>query len=203
MDRTGRPRDPHIDGAVLEATVEVLSQVGYGRMTLEEVARRAGTTKPAVYRRWRTRQQLVLDALAQGLSVTPAPDVGCVVCDLVDGVGVFLTVYQQMPPGVLASLLADCAGQPDLRAAFMAKLFGPPRVMVVEMVERARARGDLGAGVDVELAVDLLGSLVFYRALFGHAAMDGEAAVVTLLRGMAADFGELAGRKFDHEHDLG
>jgi hypothetical protein len=129
-----------------------------------------------------------------------------VYCDLLDGVGVFLAVFRRMPPGALGALLADCAGQADLREAFMARLFEPPRRAVGELVDRAKARGDLRADLDRELAVDLVGALVHYRALFGHASTDDEAvgvAVVTLLRGMAADYGELAGRKFGHEHDLG
>ncbi|TDV44891.1 TetR/AcrR family transcriptional regulator [Actinophytocola oryzae] len=201
MDRTGRPRDPHIDNAVLEATSDVLSLVGYARLTMEEVARRAGTTKPAVYRRWPNRQFLVLDALVRrlGLSVTRVPDSGCVVCDLVDAVGVFQTAYGQMPPGVLAALLADCTGQPGLRSRFMTKLFHPPRDTVGRVIDRAKARGDLRADLDVELAVDLLGSLVYCRALFGHGPAQGETLVATLLRGMAANTRESTG---DHQHAL-
>jgi AcrR family transcriptional regulator len=207
MDRTGRPRDAGIDDAALNATFEVLSQVGYARLTLEEVARRAGTTKPSIYRRWRGKQELVLDALIRRLDQRPrVPDSGCVVCDLADGVGVFVTAFRRLPPGVLGALLADCAGKPGLRSAFMRKLFAPPREVVAEVVRRAIARGDLRAELDEGLAVDLLGSFVFYRALFGHAATDGdsvEAAVATLLGGMAADFAELTRREFGHEHNLG
>ena len=78
----GRPRDTQIDAAVLEATLTTLDDSGYGRFTLEEVARRAGTTKPAIYRRWPTRQRLVLAALGQRLGEERAPDTGCTLCDL-------------------------------------------------------------------------------------------------------------------------
>lgn len=207
MERTGRPRDPHIDDAVLNATVDVLSQVGYARLTLEAVARRAGTTKPAIYRRWRSRQDLVLAALERrlGSSVSRTPDSGCVVCDLIASAGVFLTAFRRMPPGVLGALFADCAGQSDLRTAFATRLIEPPRLAVGEMVDRAKARGDLRGDLDRELVVDLLGALVHYRALFGHASTDTdevEALVTVLLRGMSADYTELAGRKLDHKHDL-
>jgi AcrR family transcriptional regulator len=207
MDRTGRPRDPSIGDAALDATFDVLAQVGYAQLTLEEVARRAGTTKPSIYRRWRGRQELVLAALVRRLGPKPrVPDSGCVVCDFHDGVGIFVTAFRQMPPGVLGALLADCTGKPGLRPAFMRKLFSPAREVVGEMVGQAKARGDLRADLDEELTLDLLGSLVYYRALFGHAATDDdaiEAAVATLLRGMAADFPELTRRKFGHEHTLG
>ncbi len=62
--RAGRPRNTSIDVAVLDATDAVLGDSGYSRFTLEEVARRAGTTKPAIRRRWPKRQHLVLAVLA-------------------------------------------------------------------------------------------------------------------------------------------
>lgn len=204
MERTGRPRDPQIDHAVLDATVAVLSEVGYARLTLEAVARHAGTTKPSIYRRWPNRQELVLNALIRrlGLVVSRVPDTACVVCDLVAGVDVLLTAYRRMPPGALGSLLADCAGQPKLHEKFMTSLFEPPRHAVGEVVDRAQARGDLRADLDRETAVDLLGALVHYRALFGHASTDADAvraAVTTLLGGIAIDYTALVNRKHQHE----
>jgi AcrR family transcriptional regulator len=59
----GRPRDPRIDDAVLQATLDLLEEVGYLRLTVGAIAERAGTTKPAVYRRWRTKAQLVHEAV--------------------------------------------------------------------------------------------------------------------------------------------
>jgi AcrR family transcriptional regulator len=192
MQRTGRPRNPDIDGAILDAAVDVLSEVGYARLTIEAVARRAETTKPSVYRRWRGRQHLVLAALARGHdNDKPAPDSGCVVCDLTDCLDLFTTTCRRMPPDVLASLLTDCAAEPDLRANVMATLFEPARRTADEVLVSAQKRGDLRADLDRGLAVDLLGSLVHYRALFGHAPTDRaevEAAVTTLLRGMAEGY---------------
>ena len=80
--RVGRPRDRQIDAAVLKATLAVLDRSGYGRLTLEEVARQAGTTKPAIYRRWPSRQRLVLAALGARLGEAREPDTGCTLCDL-------------------------------------------------------------------------------------------------------------------------
>ena len=74
--RAGRPRDHQIDGAVLSAALAVLDRSGYVRLSLEEVARRAGTTKPAIYRRWPGRQRLVLAALGERLGEALAADTG-------------------------------------------------------------------------------------------------------------------------------
>ena len=56
---TGRPRDPRIDDAVIEATIDLLEQVGYLQLTISAIADRAGTNKPAIYRRWPTKAHLV------------------------------------------------------------------------------------------------------------------------------------------------
>jgi len=192
--RVGRPRDREIDVAVLKATLAVLGESGYGRLTLEEVARHAGTTKPAIYRRWPSRQRLVLAALGQRLGEARAPDTGCTLCDLDDCLKVFVAAFRRMPPGVIGPLFADCAGDRELRAAFMTTLFEPPRAAVRETLERAHARGDLRDDVDLDLILDLIGSLVHYRALFGHAPtsdVEVERAVEALLRGIATDYPRL------------
>jgi len=188
---SGRPRDPAIDAAVLDATLAVLDEAGYGGLTLEEVARRARTTKPAIYRRWATRQQLVLAALSQRLGEASTPDTSCTLCDLDESLKVFVAAFKRMPPGVIGPLFADCSSNLELRAAFMAALFDPPRAAVKRALDRAHERGDLRADVDLELILDLIGSLVHYRALFEHAPMtdsEVERAVETLLHGIATDY---------------
>jgi AcrR family transcriptional regulator len=192
--RVGRPRDPEIDAAVLDATVAVLNESGYVRLTLEEVARRARTTKPAIRRRWPTRQQLVLAALGQRLGGARAPDTGCTLCDLDECLKVFVAAFRRMPPGVLGPLFADCAGDRELRAAFMTTLFDPPRAAVRGTLARAHAQGDLRDDVDLDLILDLIGSLVHYRALFGHARTSNaeiERVVEALLQGIATDYPRL------------
>jgi AcrR family transcriptional regulator len=192
--RVGRPRDPQIDADVLGATLAVLDEVGYGRLTLEEVARRAGATKPAIYRRWPSRQRLVLAALGRRVGEARAPDTGCTFCDLDECLKLFVAAFRRMPPDVIGPLFADCAGDRDLRTAFMTTLFEPPRAAVKETLDRAHARGDLREDVDRDLILDLIGSLVHYRTLFGHARTTNaeiERAVEALLQGIATDYPRL------------
>ena len=101
-----------------------------------------------------------------------APDTGCTLCDLDECLKVFVAAFRRMPPGVIGPLFADCAGDRELRAAFMTTLFDPPRAAVKETLDRAHARGDLRDDVDRDLILDLIGSLVHYRTLFGHAPHD-------------------------------
>ena len=192
--RAGRPRDRQIDAAVLKTTLAILDEGGYGSLALEAVAHRAGTSKPAIYRRWASRERLVLAALAQRLGSLVVPDTGCSLCDLDECLKVFVGAFRRMPPGVIDPLFADCARDRELRTAFMTALFDPPRAAVREALERAQARGDLRDDVNVELIVDLIGSFVHYRALFGHARVSDveiERAVEALLAGIATDYPRL------------
>jgi AcrR family transcriptional regulator len=189
--RRGRPRDPQIDAAIQRATLDALDDVGYAGLKLEDVAHRAGTTKPALYRRWSSRQQLVLAALARRLGEIRAPDTGCTLCDLDECLKLFVAAFRRLSPNVLGPLFADCSADEDLRAAIMAALFDPPRAAVKKTLERAYERGDLRDDVDLELILDLLGSLVHYRVLFGHAPTSDreiERVVESLLHGIATDY---------------
>jgi AcrR family transcriptional regulator len=190
----GRPRDAAIDQAILDAALELLDEVGYTRLTIEAVARRAGTTKPAIYRRWGTLSNLALDALIARLGRLKAPSTDCTICDLSDAIKLYVAAFQRMPPEALASLLADCGDDPQRREAFMAALFDPPRTAVGQVLDGALARGDLRDDADRDLLLDLLASLVHYRVLFGHAGTSDdvvEQAVHTLLRGVAVDYPKL------------
>lgn len=194
VPRAGRPRDPHIDTAALQATLAVLDGSGYVRLTIDEVARRAGTTKPAIYRRWPTRQQLALAALGLRLGAARAPDTGCTLCDVDECLRVFVKVFRRISPEVLGPLLADCAGDPQLQRAFMTTLFDPPRAAVRQTLDRAYEKGDLRRHVDRELVVDLFGSLIYYRALFRHASTSDREigrAVEALMQGIATDYPRL------------
>lgn len=195
--RSGRPRDPHIDRTVLDATLDVLDEHGYADLTIEEVVRRAGTSKPSLYRRWPTRRDLVLAALARRLGEVEAPSTGCTLCDLHEAIKVFLAAFRRTPPDVLAALFADCAVDQACQQAFMTTLFAPPRAAVAATLEEAFARGDLRADVDRELALDLLASFIHFRAMFRHASTSDdeiERAVVALLQGIATDYPALLER---------
>jgi len=190
----GRPRDRRIDDAVTAATLAILDTEGYGGVSLEAVARRAGTSRPAIYRRWDGRAALVLAAIADRLDVPAPPDTGCTLCDLGESFNVFLAAYRTIPLDVLTALYADCARDPDRRTRYLEAIVEPARRAVGRTLDRATARGDLRADVDRDLLLDIVGSLVQHRAMFGpeHLTDDeAEHAIETLLKGAAVDYAAL------------
>ncbi|UCM86537.1 TetR/AcrR family transcriptional regulator [Streptomyces marincola] len=201
----GRPRDPQIDHAVLTAALEVLDEAGYAGLSLEEVARRAGTSRPAIYRRWSGRAPLALAAIASRLDVPSPPDTGCTLCDLGESFNVFLAAYRTIRPDVLSSLYAECAPDPRLRARYLETVVEPSRRAVGSTLDRAVARGDLRAGTDREQLLDIVGALVHYRALFGPRHLtdaEAERAIEVLLRGAAVDYAALVAHSeaLEQEH---
>lgn len=201
----GRPRDRQIDGAVITATLEMLNEVGYSGLSLEKVAKRAGTSRPAIYRRWAGRAQLALAAIAARLDVPTPPDTGCTLCDIAESFNVFLIAYRTLRPDVLSALHADCSPDPELRERYLETVVEPSRRAVERTLDRAVSRGDLRSDMDRELMLDLVGSLVHYRALLGRRHMSDEeagAAIETLLRGVAVDYPALVehSRTLDREH---
>lgn len=201
--RGGRPRDSSIDRAVLDSTSELLDELGYAELAIEHVARRAGVSKTAIYRRWPSRQQLVLAELQRRMGRVVAPQTGCTRCDLVESLELFARVVTCMGAETVSSLLADCTDDLELRQTFMSTVFEPPRAAVKTTLEQARERGDLRDDVDLTLAVDTLASLVHYRLLFRHAPVaepEINAAVSALLAGIARDGRVETGASAAHSH---
>jgi len=190
--RSGRPRDTRIDAAVPAAVMEILGEVGYGNLTLEAVAARAGTSKPTLRRRWRSRQHLVVDALTSLVGVEPTPDTGCTHCDLIAGIGGLGQAVTSTIMGrrVLPALVADLAGDPELESVFLERFFHPRRASTAEALRRGIRRGDIRGDADIDLLLDMLASTTYYRVLFGHLPVTtalAEDVVDIVLAGVATD----------------
>ncbi|MGH9231221.1 MAG: TetR/AcrR family transcriptional regulator [Acidimicrobiales bacterium] len=181
LRRPGRPRDAGADDAILDAALEVLAEVGPAGFTVDEVAARAGCGKATIYRRWRSRGALLLDTGHHrlGLHVSD-PDTGSVRDDLVAMLGELAEKMRDTPAGkVMPAVVAEAAVNPEMRgvlAAFVHDRRQPAHTAIC----RGVARGELPAGTDVELVLDLLGGLVFFRVLIAVNPPD-DAVVATVV----------------------
>ena len=196
----GRPVDPAISRAALTAALEVLDEKGYSNFSFDEVARRARTTRPTLYRRWPRRQNLALDALAQRLEGVEPPDTGCTICDLSETIAAFFATVEGLRPDTLPALLADCAVDTALHEQFMSTLLDPTRSAAARTLQSAVARGDLRGDLDVDLTLDWLASWVYYRFMFSRSTTDArtvERAVETLLQGIATDYPRLVAHSLE------
>lgn len=185
----GRPRDATIDARATEAVIGLLETGQYRSLTMENVAAAAGTSKPALRRRWKSLPGIVVHTLISVLGTTPTPDTGCVHCDLVSGISNIADGFGNSPiTRALPGLLADLEADPELRELFLREYFEARRATSRTVLEHAIERGDLRAGLDMELTLDLLAAPLYYRAFFGHQPIDAKLAertVLSVLTGIA------------------
>ncbi|MEV5692484.1 TetR/AcrR family transcriptional regulator [Micromonospora globbae] len=179
-----------ITAAIRRAVMQELAAVGYGRLSIEAVARRAGVSKTAIYRRWRSKLDLVLDMVsaAAGKKV-PMLDTGSLHGD----VQLLLMVAAEALGHKLASqiipdLLAEAARNPQI-AETLQRTLHDYQVRIGELViGQAVARGELPAGADPSAAIELIVGPIYWRLAISRAPLDADqlenmaTAIVAALR---------------------
>ncbi|WP_326565739.1 TetR/AcrR family transcriptional regulator [Amycolatopsis rhabdoformis] len=156
---------PEVTQAITEAVLDELAAVGYGRLSMEAVAKRAGVGKSALYRRWRSKDEMISAVVAEfSVSQASAPDTGTLRGDLLElqrAVHAWLT--HPRFARILPDLVAEGARNPDPAENLRSAIGGPRRDVAKRVFERAVTRGELPADADVELALDLLAGPMYWR----------------------------------------
>lgn len=171
---SGSPRRAPAGAAVLRedvteairlAVFEELAAVGFARMSIEGIARRAGVGKTAVYRRWKSKLSLVLDLVgafaAQGL---PAPSTGSLHGDVRALLEVASHALRHpVASQVIPDLLVEAARQPEIAQAIKTALLDSQQGVVAQIVREAVARGELAEGADPDRALDVVVGPLYWR----------------------------------------
>ena len=156
----GRPRDPGLDAAIRAATMDLLGEAGYARLTMERVAARAGVSKASLYLRWPNKLALVTDALASRARPVPeVPDTGSLPGDMRAFLRELLRARSEAARA-LAGVSAEIASNPALRKAWHQGVGGALTGCLRLIVTRAARRGELPEGADLELLAELPLSLL-------------------------------------------
>lgn len=158
---------PRVEGEreqeILRATLDVLAEVGYDRLTMDAVAAAAKASKATLYRRWSSKSALVIDAVLAQKGPTSAPDTGSLREDLLQmhcGAG---GVTDQRAMNVLASVITAVNIDPEFATAFRRDFIGPKVAAGRAVFERARERGEIGDDVDLDLIAPALAGMVLHR----------------------------------------
>ena len=146
--RGGRPRDPSRDGVIRAAILSLLAEVGYGALTMDAVAAEAGVGKATIYRRWRTKEDLVADTIAEisRAEVTPA-DTGSLEGDLREMLHTIVSVVNGPTGAATQALLSTVPHNPALAAAFRDGPAGVWAQAFQQIFSRAENRGELRSGL--------------------------------------------------------
>ncbi|HEV8064271.1 MAG TPA: TetR/AcrR family transcriptional regulator [Acidimicrobiales bacterium] len=160
----GRPRDPRVDELVLEATRLLLVKVGYRRLAIDAVARQAGVSRTTVRLRWKSKAELVFDAVAPDPRILEVPDTGSLEGDIRGCVENTVTLFKPAPMrAAFQGLLDDVRNHPDVRLALWARIYRPSIDGFTALVERATARGEVTQHIDPDVLFDLIAGSALYR----------------------------------------
>ncbi len=184
----GRPRSKQSEEAILSATTKLLTSEGYARLTLSKVAARARASKSTIYRRWPTKEHLVIEAFNRWPTLVPR-DKGDLLADLMDLYRQSVRLLYRPPSNaIMPTLIAERARNPALAAVFdpvMDRRRDPVRVVLNRAIERR----ELPRETDVELAIDAITGAAYLRMYFvdGDLSAKGMKKIfILVLRGLGA-----------------
>lgn len=179
--RRGRPRNTGLDAAIRSATVDLLAEAGYARLTMELVAARAKVSKDSLYRRFPDKLALVCDALAHRARAVPdVPDTGTLPGDMRAFLRALLR-SRNAAERALTGVSSEIATNPELRQAWHRGLGGMLTGCLREIVTRAAARGELARDADLDLLAQLPLSLLQNWRL-EHAEQPGDEVADRIVR---------------------
>ncbi|WP_432149672.1 TetR/AcrR family transcriptional regulator [Streptomyces sp. bgisy029] len=194
--RTGRPRSPAADAAILEATRASLVDLGWSKLTMGDVATRAGVAKTTLYRRWAGKNELVVDAVAVLFDELELPDRGSLAAD-VQGVVLQFAALLERPETrtALMAVVAESTRDDSLRVRIRDSIVERQKRLVLEGRQRAQRRGELPVETDTvvadrtaDLIFDVIAGAVVHRMLVSAEPVDAAWAsgfTTLLLRGLS------------------
>jgi len=167
--RLGRRRDHTRDREILDSTLAVLEEVGYDGMTIDMVATRAKAGKATVYRRWPSKADLVIDAVAcmksDALEALAIPDTGTLRGDLVGLIKAPSIEDSRRKLQIMAGLASMLSKEPELAEVANAAIVEPRAAINRRVLQRAVDRGEIPADTDIETVALISPSMVAYRTL--------------------------------------
>jgi len=164
--RGGRPRDPSRDGVIRAAILRLLAEVGYGALTMDAVASEAGVGKATIYRRWRTKQDLVVDTISDlNRAEAELPDTGSLEGDLRTMMHQMVSMITGPTGAATLSLLSTVPHQPALARAFQDGPLAIWRQSFEDLWSRAEQRGEVPRGLATSVIAEATSALLVQRWL--------------------------------------
>jgi len=158
---------PEKTEAIVAAFFTELADSGYQRLTMDQVAARAGVGKAALYRRWPSKQRMLIDLVDQlATAAVVPPDTGSLHGDLIAIADEAITVLSNpLVRRVIQSLIAEARHSPELAAVLTERFINPRRQAGEQMLRRAIERGEISPDSDLELAQDIFGGPLYFRGI--------------------------------------
>lgn len=171
--RRGRPRDARCDAAILRATLEMLGEGGAGNLSIDGVAARAGVGKATIYRRWSSKEALLLEALSTDTNAMASPDSGTLRGDLeLYFDDLVERLRQNQNSDVLPHLIEAACYDAEVRNS-LDEYLSTRQLPLRQLLQRAQQRNEIAADIDLGVVVDVLVGPVIYRRLMTGDRIDG------------------------------
>ncbi len=168
----GRPRNPAIRAAVLDAARELLAAGGLPAVTIEALAARAGVSRPTIYRHWPNSAAVAMEAFVSAtLPSGPPKPTGAPLTDLAAHLRKLAQAFASPTGRSAAALLAASQGETELTKAFRNHFIMTARHEGRRLLTLAAAQGQLRPRLDLELTLDLIYGPLYFRLLMGHAEL--------------------------------
>jgi AcrR family transcriptional regulator len=186
--RPGRPLDERTSQAILRAALELMLERGFGAMSMEGVAQRAGVGKPAIYRRYGDKAHLAATAIRSIMPVVELPDTGDTLQDLRELAAQAMAQREGGFMSFLGVMLSEERRHPELIEAFRETMLRPRRELFKTFARRGIERGHIRPDLDLEQAADAFAGNIIVRHIVGLPFDDDwfEAGIDFLWRGMRA-----------------
>lgn len=185
--------------AITNAALSEFAAHGYGGLSMEAVARRAGVGKAAVYRRWPGKEAMLVDVLGSGLEFAGAPDTGSLEGDLLHYVRHAIAILRRpMAAKIMPHLYAAMNADSSFGRLIRSTIQPVKRDRAADIIRRAVTRGELDPKIDLELAFDILAGPLYWRLVVTHGEIkEGyvEQLVGFVLAGLTGGHGKAAGPK--------
>jgi AcrR family transcriptional regulator len=167
----GRPRSAEADQAITDATIALLEEEGYAAMTMQGVAARAGVSTATLYRRWTSKQDLVVAALQKLVPESDTIDTGSLTSDLDTFLHRAETKLASDEGQLIKGIIGEAVRNPTLAQALRDGIEQQPHPLIVPMLERAVQRGEIPELPDMDLAIDLITGVMNQRWLLRGESM--------------------------------
>lgn len=182
----GRPRSAETERAILDAAIDLLVEVGFGGMSMEALATRAGVGKAAIYRRWSSKEQVVVESLrCHALCAIPLLDTGDLRADLLAMLEGLRSALAGEDGPVMTAFVSEKARHPELRAEFERVFVAQRRAHLRRIIGEAVERGELPASTDIELLAEAGPAMLSHRLMIHDRPLDRDLPkrIVDLLLG--------------------
>jgi EmrB/QacA subfamily drug resistance transporter len=184
----GRPRNEACTGEIMIAALELVAEVGIAGLTMDGVAARAGVGKATIYRRWSSKEALMLDAWMSCVRAPVVPDTGNLRDDLVAVLtGFDRPLSERDLQRIFPQMIAAAKVNPDVADAYKTFIAGRRRPLAT-VLQRGVERGDIDPTVDLDVVYDLLVAPMLFRWLVTDASIDEDVTdrlITIVLRGIA------------------